>query len=179
MADAFHGGFLSSLLNNDWDVSNKAGLQSSLRFASELAAACGRRIGARYSLLHAEAEALRRGHRAFVRARDKSAIEGFCFDFALSFAGGAREKAEDIRDVLVRVGFRVFYDKDYEHEMLGQDGHQYLQRVYFRDSKSCIVLVSEEYDKSEWTRLENESVRGRELRGERGILDTFNIYYEA
>ena len=34
----------------------------------------------------------------------------------------------------------------------------------------CIVLISNAYDRRDWTNLEREAVQARELRGERGIL---------
>ena len=164
-------GLVSSLLNNNWDVSSKAGLRSSLFFATEIAMACGRQIGARYGLLSAELRALRRDPEAFARARDKGAIQDFRFHFALSFAGKvARKTAKRLRDELRRVDFEVFYDEDYEHEMLGRNGIEYLRRVFFAESKHCIALVSEAYDRSHWAQLENESVLARELRGEQGVL---------
>lgn len=54
--------------------------------------------------------------------------------------------------------------------MMGHDGSIYLKNVYSRLSKYCLVFVSEDYDKSEWTRLEQETIQARELRGERGVL---------
>ena len=92
------------------------------------------------------------------------------FDFALSFAGAQRGLAEQIRDALRHAGKSVFYDRDFEQEMLGQDGSLYLRSIYSRESRHCLVLVSREYDAGQWTQLERESIQARELRGERGIL---------
>jgi TIR domain len=92
------------------------------------------------------------------------------FDIALSFAGADRSTAEEVRDSLVAAQFSVFYDRDYEHEMLGQDGTLYLRRIYSRDSRYCVVLISKHYDSREWTQLEREAIQARELKGERGVL---------
>ncbi|NJO35866.1 MAG: toll/interleukin-1 receptor domain-containing protein [Rhodospirillales bacterium] len=92
------------------------------------------------------------------------------FDFALSFAGPDRELAEHIRDALKARGFAVFYDRDYEHEMIGRDGSLYLRNVYSQEARHCMVLISQQYDARDWTQLERESIQARELRGERGIL---------
>jgi len=94
----------------------------------------------------------------------------FRFDFALSFAGSNRGLARKIRGLLKAEGFTVFYDEDYEHEMIGVDASLYLREVYTRQSRFCIVLISREYDRRQWTQLERESIQSRELIGERGIL---------
>jgi len=78
--------------------------------------------------------------------------------------------AEEIRKALKSKGLSVFYDRDYEQEMLGRDGSVYLRDVYSRESRHCLILISEQYDKREWTELERESIQSRELRGERGVL---------
>jgi hypothetical protein len=97
-------------------------------------------------------------------------MENFRFDFALSFSGHTRSVARDLAILLRERGFSVFYDSDYEHEMIGQDGSKYLRRVYSQESRYCVVLLSEQYEKSQWTDLERESIQARELRGEKGIL---------
>lgn len=94
----------------------------------------------------------------------------FQFDFALSFAGPNRALAEEIKDALNSKGLSVFYDRDFEHEMLGRDGSVYLRDIYSRKSRHCLVLLSEQYDQREWAQLERESIQSRELRGERGVL---------
>ncbi len=94
----------------------------------------------------------------------------FRFDFALSFSGSDRSFARNIRSALKDSGFSVFYDEDYEHEMLGQDGSVYLRNIYGTASRYCIVLISESYEESNWTNLERESIQARELKGERGRL---------
>lgn len=94
----------------------------------------------------------------------------FRFDFGISFAGPDRGLARQLRDGLRKAGFEVFFDEDYEHEMIGHDGSVYLRNVYSRECRFCLVLISRAYDKRDWTNLEREAVQARELRGERGIL---------
>ncbi|MGH7991878.1 MAG: TIR domain-containing protein [Limisphaerales bacterium] len=95
---------------------------------------------------------------------------GFRFDFGISFARPERELARQLRDGLRNAGFEVFFDEDYEHEMIGYDGSLYLRNVYSKECRFCIVLISQAYDKRDWTNMEREAVQARELRGERGIL---------
>jgi len=91
----------------------------------------------------------------------------FRFDFALSFAEPNRTIAEEIRNALNNKGLSVFYDRDFEHEMLGRYGSNYLREIYSCASRYCLVLLSEQYDKHEWTQLERESIQSRELRSAR------------
>jgi TIR domain-containing protein len=100
----------------------------------------------------------------------QAARQEFRFDFGISFAGSDRDLARQLRDALGKAGFSVFFDEDYEHEMLGHDGSLYLRNVYSRECRFCIVLISQTYDKRDWTTLEREAVQARELRGERGVL---------
>jgi hypothetical protein len=97
-------------------------------------------------------------------------MAGFRFDFGISFAGPERSLARQLRDGLKSAGFTVFFDEDYEHEMIGHDGSVYLRNVYSKECRICIVLISQDYDRRDWTNLEREAVQSRELRGERGIL---------
>ena len=92
------------------------------------------------------------------------------FDFALSFSGSNRDVARSISSVLIAYGYKVFIDEEFEHEMIGLDGVKYLTDVYSRKSRYCIVLLSEDYDRSNWAQLERESIQSRELMGERGVL---------
>ena len=50
------------------------------------------------------------------------ASQRFRFDFGLSFAGSDRDLARQLRDGLRNEAFQVFFDEDYEHEMIGHDG---------------------------------------------------------
>jgi hypothetical protein len=92
------------------------------------------------------------------------------FDFALSFAGSDRAIARSLHAALTKEGYSVFIDEAFEHEMVGTDGMAYLGAIYAKESRYCIVLLSEDYDRGTWTQLEREAIRSRELLGERGVL---------
>jgi hypothetical protein len=72
------------------------------------------------------------------------------FDIAISFGGPDRAVAETIRSVLAGAGFRVFYDFDYQHELLGEDLAVTLQRTYYQRSRFAIALLSEAFLESNW-----------------------------
>ena len=92
------------------------------------------------------------------------------FDFALSFAGSDRAIARSLYAALIKERYSVFIDEAFEHEMIGTDGMTYLGAIYAKESRYCIVLLSEDYDRGTWTQLERETIRSRELLGERGVL---------
>jgi len=94
----------------------------------------------------------------------------FRFDFALSFAGQDRHIAKSLRDELTAKGHRVFYDRDFEHEMLGQNGADYLRDIYSSQARYCLVVLSRSYEQSTWAQLEKESIQSRQIRGDQGIL---------
>jgi hypothetical protein len=103
--------------------------------------------------------------RGMIMARKK-----FRFDFALSFAGTQRDIARELRNALVKRRFKVFFDEDFEDEMLGKDGIEYLRKVYSEESRYCVVLISKEYDKRIWTKLEREIMQARQLSSGDDIL---------
>jgi hypothetical protein len=51
----------------------------------------------------------------------------FKYDFALSFAGEQREIAEQLARLLQSESVRVFYDKDAQADLWGQDLYQTFQ----------------------------------------------------
>jgi hypothetical protein len=94
----------------------------------------------------------------------------FKFDFVLSFSGVQRSVAQELAKALTGEGFSVFYDKENVHELLGEDGEIYLRGLYSADARYYIVLVSEQYDKSFWTKLELNAIRYRESIEQEGVL---------
>jgi hypothetical protein len=76
----------------------------------------------------------------------------FEFDVAISFGGADRDVASEISDVLRKAGYRVFYDLDEQHRLLGEDLAEYLHDMYFRRSRYAIVVLSEHFLRSRWAR---------------------------
>jgi hypothetical protein len=92
------------------------------------------------------------------------------FDFAISFAGTERDLARSLAAAIKAEGFRVFFDEDFEDEMLGRNGADYLNDIFFRQSRFCIALVSRNYERRAWAQLERRAAQARELHGEPGFL---------
>lgn len=72
------------------------------------------------------------------------------FDVAISFAGADRAVALAISQRLKAAGFRVFYDRDFQHALLGEDLTQYLQDTYTNKSKYAVIIVSRAFLASRW-----------------------------
>jgi hypothetical protein len=92
------------------------------------------------------------------------------FDFAISFAGSERGLARELAGRLAGAGLRVFFDEHFEHEMLGIDGADYLNRVFFEQSRYCVALVSQSYESRAWTQLERRAAQAREQSFDHGVL---------
>lgn len=94
--------------------------------------------------------------------------ESFEFDVVISFAGPDREVAREISDIVTAAGYRVFYDYDRQHDLLGQDLAEYLQDVYFRRGRYAVVVVSRAFLASTWaSNWEWRAVMAR-MRSQRG-----------
>jgi hypothetical protein len=92
------------------------------------------------------------------------------FDVAISFAGPERGLARSLAESLSADGFDVFFDEHFEHEMLGQDGADYLNRVFFQESGCCLAFVSTHYQQSAWAQLERRAAQARELHDGPGVI---------
>lgn len=108
------------------------------------------------------------------------------YDFAISFAGEDRDKAEEIVTALSLRGLKVFYDTYEQASLWGKDLYSHLTKIYRDEAKFCIILVSENYAKKLWTNHERVAAQARAFRENReyilpirlddaeveGILDT-------
>lgn len=94
----------------------------------------------------------RAGHTATeFRARQAElTTEKYAYDVAISFAGTDRATAEVISRKLQAAGLRVFYDRDHQHLLLGEDLTTLLQNTYFSASRFAVVLVSQAFLRSRW-----------------------------
>ncbi|MFI7430583.1 TIR domain-containing protein [Micromonospora sp. NPDC049836] len=83
------------------------------------------------------------------RCRDLE-TQTYDFDVAISFSGVDREIAVEISERIKSAGYRVFYDRDYQHVLLGEDLAQYLQDTYFRRSRFVVAVISKAFVASKW-----------------------------
>lgn len=83
------------------------------------------------------------------------------YDFALSFAGENRNLAEALAQELATRETSVFYDKNEQHRILGNDVEEYLAPIYRSESKFVVPLLSKDYPKKIWTKFESEQFKQR------------------
>jgi hypothetical protein len=94
------------------------------------------------------------------------------FDVAISFAGTERELAEKLAEILRAAGITVFYDNFYPEHLWGKNLTTFLDEIYRKRAKFCVVFVSEEYKGCEWTihELRSAQAKALEQKGEEYIL---------
>ncbi len=94
------------------------------------------------------------------------------FDVAISFAGTERELAEKLAEILRAAGITVFYDNFYPEQLWGKNLTAFLDEIYRKRAKFCVVFVSEEYKERKWTihELRSAQAKALEQKGEEYIL---------
>jgi hypothetical protein len=88
------------------------------------------------------------------------------YDFALSFAGEDRAKAENLAKCLQQEKVRVFYDRDEEAELWGQDLYQKFQQIYDQQSRFFIPFVSVNYLTKRWPKHELKQAQARDFKSD-------------
>jgi hypothetical protein len=89
---------------------------------------------------------------------------------ALSFAGEQRGYVEAVASLLTREGLRVFYDQFYQSQIWGKSLPEYLQEVYYRQSRWCIMFISKEYVEKMYPVHERKSAIAREVKDLGGYI---------
>ncbi|HKS45314.1 MAG TPA: toll/interleukin-1 receptor domain-containing protein [Amycolatopsis sp.] len=84
------------------------------------------------------------------------------FDVGISFSSQQRDIAARIRKKLREAGLTVFYDEDYQHELLGADLNLYLHDTYIRRCRYAVAILSADFVQSKWSgRLEWRAILAR------------------
>jgi hypothetical protein len=83
------------------------------------------------------------------------------YDIAISFAGEDRPVAEKLASALVTRGLNVFYDQYEEANLWGKNLYDHLSKIYRDEAKYCLMLVSENYAKKQWTNHERKAAQAR------------------
>ncbi len=83
------------------------------------------------------------------------------FDVALSFAGEDRLYVEKVAKYLNALDIKVFYDRSEEVELWGKNLYLYLDDIYQRKSKYCVIFISKYYLEKSWTNHEIQSAFAR------------------
>ncbi len=95
-----------------------------------------------------------------------TAVADTKYDFALSFSGTDRAVADRLFEILSGdYELSVFYDKNEQHRIIGQDVEEYLKPIYRSEAKYIVALLGKDYPTRVWTKFESEQFRKRFAEG--------------
>ncbi|WP_247232308.1 TIR domain-containing protein [Telluribacter sp. SYSU D00476] len=83
----------------------------------------------------------------------------YIYDYAISYSGLDRHVVEAVTLELKAKGLRIFYDKDFEKNLVGEDLIDYLHEVYKHSAKNVIVFLSSNYINTKWTSFEWSTIK--------------------
>lgn len=87
----------------------------------------------------------------------------YLYDYAVTYSNADKSIVEEITNGLKDNNLKVFYDKDFEKEILGNDLVEYLFDIYKKTAKNVIVFMSESYLTTRWTSIEFKAITQRLL----------------
>jgi hypothetical protein len=85
------------------------------------------------------------------------------YDVCLSFAGEDRDYVEEVARHLTELGVSRFYDTDEQADLWGKNLVEHLDQIYRRDSRFCVMFISEHYARKMWAKHERQSAFDRAL----------------
>ncbi|MFZ2958376.1 MAG: TIR domain-containing protein [Candidatus Ozemobacteraceae bacterium] len=90
--------------------------------------------------------------------------EKILYDIAISFAGEDRVVAEEIAEKLKIQGVKVFYDDFEKVDLWGKNLYDHLSFVYGEAARFCLIIISENYARKNWTNLERIAAQAKAFR---------------
>ena len=96
------------------------------------------------------------------------------YDIAISFASEDRRVVEAIADQMKGRNIKVFYDAYEEADLWGKNLYEHLTEVYKDKAIYCLMVISSEYIRKVWTKLERRAAQARAfVENEEYILPLF------
>lgn len=99
-----------------------------------------------------------------------SKARGFRYDVALSLAGEDRPYVRQVAKKLRELGVDVFYDEFKETEMWGKDLPAYLDEIFRKSARFCVMFLSKHYARKAYPRFEGRAALARAVRGREDYL---------
>lgn len=90
-------------------------------------------------------------------------VPKFLYDYAISYSSHDKSFVDSITSGLKENKLKVFYDRDFEKELIGVDLLDYLCNVYKKSAKNVIIFLSESYLSTRWTSWEFKAIKQRLL----------------
>ena len=84
-------------------------------------------------------------------------------DVAISYASEQIEYAQKVAEILRVKGIRVFFDKFFETKMWGKELADYLLKVYYKESRYCMIFISKDYVSKAWPTYELKCAIARSI----------------
>jgi hypothetical protein len=95
---------------------------------------------------------------------------GTPYDFAVSFASSQRDYARALAIKLQQRGASVFFDEFESDKLWGANLIDRFTHVYREGSRLCIMIISEDYVKRAWPKLERQSAQARALAADQDFI---------
>ncbi|HUW10522.1 MAG TPA: prenyltransferase/squalene oxidase repeat-containing protein [Anaerolineae bacterium] len=92
------------------------------------------------------------------------------YDFAISFASTERDYARALALKIQQRGATVFFDSFETESLWGANLVDRFTQLYGEDAQLCIMIVSKEYVRRAWPRLERQSAQARSLASNREYI---------
>ena len=100
----------------------------------------------------------------------QTVVTQFEYDVCTTFAGESRAYVEQVVTSLKRRRIRCFYDFDEQATLLGKNLLTYLDEVYRKRARFCVMFISKHYPLKPWTNHERQSVQARVFQGSEDYL---------
>ena len=91
------------------------------------------------------------------------------YDVSVSFAEEDRPFVERVVRLLKEKNVKVFYDDDERTWSLGHNLAEYLDEVYRKKSRFCVIFISKHYAGKQWTQYEKERAQARAIYMEKKV----------
>lgn len=96
--------------------------------------------------------------------------QDYDYDVAFSFAGEDRRIVESLANRLKQHNVSVFYDRDEQAAMWGENLQEYLTDIYLKQARFCIMFISQAYAEKMWTRHERRTAMARAMEQKRAYI---------
>ena len=96
--------------------------------------------------------------------------EKYDYDVAFSFAGEDRQIVESLANRLKQQNVSVFYDRDKQSQMWGENLQEYLTDIYLKQARFCVMFISQAYAEKMWTRQERRSAMARAMQQKQAYI---------
>jgi len=92
---------------------------------------------------------------------DPDELQSLEYDVALSFAGEDRDYVSKVAAALRSLNVEVYYDEFDSLNLWGKDLYVYLDEIYRKKARYCVLFLSAHYAAKAWTNHERRSAQAR------------------